>query len=180
MRIRVRGSTRAGFAAALVATIGMGALSVAPAGATDPRVPLPTPDPFVLDGGPTGYCDFDVLVTFTDVNQYIIHETTAPDGTITDKITGRARATVENLGTHKKVSYNISGPGTIVFYTDGRFSIDAHGPNLLWTRKPLSFPGVPEISYTTGHVTLQVASSGLTTSYSLSGRRTDVCKVLAS
>ena len=140
----------------------------------------------MLDGGPGGYCDFDVLVTYKDVNEYIIHETTAPEpgpggGTITtDKITGRARATLENLGTHRKVSYNISGPGTVVSHSDGRFSIDSHGPNLLWTRKPFSYPGVPEISYTTGHVTVQVASSGVTTSYSLSGRQTDVCKVLAS
>jgi len=189
MRIRVRGSTRAGFAAALVAVIGMGALWVAPAGATDPRTFLgpPDPNPFLL-AAPTpahdGYCDFDVRVTFTDVNQYIIHqtETTAPNGTITTTldITGRARATLENLNTGKMVSYNISGPGTVVFDSTGAFSVDAHGPNLLWTTRGNSFPGVPFISYTTGHVTLQVNSSGLTTSYSLSGRRTDVCKVLAS
>jgi hypothetical protein len=188
MRIRARSSIRVGFAAALVAIIGMGALSVAPAGATDPRTFLGTPDPVPLDGalrvGLDGYCDFDAEVTFTDFNQYIIHqtETTAPDGTITTTldITGRARATVTNLSTGKMVSYNISGPGTIVFDSTGAFSIDTHGPNLLWTTRANSYPGVPSISYTTGHVTLQVDASGLTTSYSLSGRQTDVCRVLAS
>jgi hypothetical protein len=37
---------------------------------------------------------------------------------------------------------------------DGAFSIEAHGPNLLWTAPEYSFPGVPTISYTTGHVTV--------------------------
>jgi hypothetical protein len=182
MRItRVRGSIRAGFAVALVA-IGMGALSVAPAGAADPRIFVGTPAPLLLEGGNTSsdYCDFDVLVTFTDVNQYIIHQTTASDGTTTLDITGRARATVTNVDTGKMVSYNISGPGTIVFDPDGGFSIDAHGPNLLWTTRGNSFMGVPQISYTTGHVTLQVDPSGLTTGYNLSGRQTDVCRVLES
>jgi hypothetical protein len=63
---------------------------------------------------------------------------------------------------------------------DGAFSIEAHGPNLLWTAPEFSFPGVPTISYTTGHVTVQVAASGQTTSYRLEGRQTDVCAVLAS
>jgi hypothetical protein len=175
MRTRVRGSIRAGLAAALVA-IPMGALAMAPANAQDPRIPLPPADAALNDQ----FCTFPVDVHFTDVNQYIIHQTTAPDGTTTLDITGRARATVTNVSTGKKVSYNISGPGTIVFYPDGAFSIDAHGPNLLWTRRDLSFPGVPAISYTTGHVTLQVNASGLTSSYSLSGSQADVCKVLAS
>jgi hypothetical protein len=176
MRItRVRGSIRAGFAVALVA-MAMGALSVAPAGAADPRTLLPPADQELDDQ----FCAFPVDIHFTDVNQYIIHETTALDGTVTWDITGRARATVTNVDTGKMVSYNISGPGTIVFDPDGGFSIDAHGPNLLWTARDLSYPGVPAISYTTGHVTLQVAPSGLTTDYNLSGRQTDVCRVLAS
>jgi hypothetical protein len=45
---------------------------------------------------------------------------------------------------------------------DGAFSIDAAGPSLLWTlRENLAdFPDVPTISYTTGHVTVEVAASG--------------------
>jgi hypothetical protein len=118
-----------------------------------------------------------------DANQYIIHQTTASDGTATLDITGRLRATVENLETHKKASYNISGPGTVVLYPDGNVkSIDAHGPNLLWTTRLNSFPGVPFISYTTGHVTVQVdpLPFPITTSYTLSGSQKDVCGVLAS
>ena len=155
----------------------LGLLSAVPAGAQRPHVPLPTPDPIELEG----YCDgFTAVVTYTKMNQYIIKQTTAPDGTTTLKITGHARASVTNQSTGQSVSYNISGPGNIVIYPDGAFSIDAHGPNLLWTAPENSFPGVPTISYTTGHVTLFVAASGETTSYQLRGHQTDVCTVLAS
>jgi hypothetical protein len=161
----------------------------APASAKDPRVFLGTPDPVLLPAlNPstgTGYCEgFDALITFTDVNQYIIHQTTDPaTGDLTLKITGRARATVTNQTTGESVTFNISGPGTVVL--DSNFNIlsaDAHGPNLFWTDQSLSFPGVPTISYTTGHVTFDVDASGQTTSYTLAGgaRQTDVCAVLAS
>jgi hypothetical protein len=177
MRTRAARTKRADSCYLAVALVLLWLLAAAPAGARDPRVPLPTPDPVVLEG----YCDdFTAVVTFTKVNQYIIHETTAPDGTTTLKITGRAEATVTNQTTGTSATYNISGPGTLVLYPDGAFSIDAHGPNLLWTTPENSFPGVPTISYTTGHVTVQVAASGQTTSYQLRGRQTDVCAVLAS
>jgi hypothetical protein len=113
------------------------------------------------------------------MNQHIIRQTTV-DGVTTLMITGHAKATVTNLSTGESVTYNISGPGTVVLFPDGAFSIDAHGPNLLWTTVANSFPGVPTISYTTGHVTVFVDPTGQTTSYSLAGRRTDVCAVLAS
>jgi hypothetical protein len=116
----------------------------------------------------------------TDFNQYIVRSTTAPNGTKTIRITGRARAIVTNQATGASVSYNISGPGTLVFNPDGSFSGDVAGPNLLWTTRANSFPGVPTISYTTGHVTFAVVPSGVTTSYSLAGPRTDVCAVLRS
>jgi hypothetical protein len=131
------------------------------------------------------YCqDFDVLIEFVDFNQYIIRSTTAPDGTVTLRIAGRARATVTNLVTLESVSFNISGPGTLTINPDGSFSGDLAGPNLLWTAKEnlLNFPDVPTVSYTTGHITFAVDASGQTTSYQLTGgaRQTDVCAVLAS
>jgi hypothetical protein len=67
----------------------------------------------------------------------------------------------------------------VVIYPDDAFSVDAAGPNLFWTEPQFSFPGVPTISYTTGHVTFEVDASGLTTSYALAGHQTDVCAVLA-
>jgi hypothetical protein len=159
----------------------LGLLSAGPALAADPRIPL-TADPVTLPAGE--FCQgFNVLVTFVDFNQYIIHSSTAPDGTTTLQITGRARATVTNLATGKSVSFNISGPGTVVLFANGNIkSGNLAGPNLLYTSLTNSFPGVPTISYTTGHVTFTVDESGKTTSYSLAGgaRQTDVCAVLRS
>jgi hypothetical protein len=171
-----------GSLAAALALIGL--LSAAPALAADPRIPL-TADPVTLPAGE--YCQgFTALITFPDFNQYIISQTTDPTtGATILHITGRARATVTRLDTTgnpvKSVSFNISGPGTLVLNTDGSFSGDVHGPNLLWTARAnlADFPEVPTISYTTGHVTFAVDDSGQTTSYSLAGRRTDVCAVLS-
>jgi hypothetical protein len=153
-----------------------------PALAVDPRIALGTPDPFLL----SGYCTdpaFDVLVTYTDANQYIVRRTVAADGTETWHITGKAKVTLTNTTSGESVSYNISGPGTIVFYPDGSFSVDAAGPNLLWTlpENLENFDEVPTIAYSTGRVTFTVDRSGQTTSYSLAGgsRQTDVCEVLA-
>ena len=165
-----------------VALILTGLVSVPTAVAADPRIPL-TADPVVLPGG--DFCaDFTSVITFQDFNQYIVRSTTASDGTVTLRIAGRARATVTNQGTGKSVSFNISGPGTLVMNPDGSFSANLAGPNLLWTARAnlANFPNVPTISYTTGHVTFGVDPSGQTTSYSLAGgsRQTNVCTVLAS
>jgi hypothetical protein len=157
-----------------------GLVTATTAGAQRPHDPVPLPDPHPVVLPSVDYCKgFTAVVTYTKLNQYIIHETTL-DGVTTLKITGHAQATVTNQSTGESVTYNISGPGTVVLYPDGAFSIDAHGPNLLWTALANSYPGVPQISYTTGHVTLFVNAAGNTTSYQLQGRQTDVCEVLAS
>jgi hypothetical protein len=175
-----------GFIAASLVLIGL--LSVAPASAKPTPVTIPAPgDQVPLQRGE--FCDdFTAVVTFTKVNQKIIQDTTV-NGVQTQKITGNAQATVARLdeagNVVKSVEYNISGPGTIVINPDGSFSVDAHGPNLFWTTKANSFPGVPTISYTTGHLTFAVAApeppaeTGTTTSYTLAGRQTDVCAALA-
>jgi hypothetical protein len=171
-----------------VALVLIGLASASPALAVDPRIPL-TADPVVLpELNPAtgrGYCEgFIAVITFEDFNQYIIRSTTAPDGTTTIRVAGRARATVTNQETGESVSFNISGPGTLTFNLDGSLSADLGGPNLLWTERAnlADFPNVPTLSYTTGHVTFEVAASGQTTSYSLAGgaRQTDVCAILAS
>jgi hypothetical protein len=170
------------FLVVVVSGILIGVLSAAPALADDPRIPL-TAVPVTLPAGQ--YCQgFDAVITFPDFNQYIVRSTTAPDGTVTQKITGHARATVTNQVSGDSVSFNISGPGTLVIHPDGSFSGDVAGPNLLWTARQnlANFPNVPTISYTRGHLIFEVDASGQTTSYSLAGgeRQTDVCAVLAS
>jgi hypothetical protein len=145
----------------------------ASAGAADPRVPIGGSSTFEL----AGYCTFPVQVSVTS-NEYIIHQSTAPDGTITDQITGNQVYTLTNETSGKSITYQANGPGTLVLYPDGAFSVDASGPNLFYTTPADSYPGVPYISYTTGHVTFAVDASGLTTAYSLNGRQTDVCQAL--
>jgi hypothetical protein len=159
----------------------VGLLLPAIAGAQRPHTPYsPGPNPTVLEGYCTG---FTAIVTISKFNQYIIQDTTDPlTGVETLRITGHAQATVTNESTGESVTYNISGPATVVINPDGSFSADAAGPNLLWTLPDNSFPGVPAISYTTGHVTFEVDARGQTTSYTLAGgaRQTDVCAILAS
>ena len=116
----------------------VGLLSAGPALAADPRIPL-TAAPVTLPSAanPGEYCQgFTARITVQDFNQYIIRQTIDPmSGATILRITGRARATVTNLTTLKSVSYNISGPGTLVLNSDGSFSGDLHGPNLLWTAR---------------------------------------------
>jgi hypothetical protein len=177
---------RAALAAVLASLAALGL--AAPASAADPRTFLGTPTPFPLPAlNPVtgmGYCNgFDAVITFTDVKQYAIHTATDPTtGDITLQITGRARATVtRTTGESKSVSFNISGPGTVVIDPAGNIlSADAHGPNLFFTEQRFSYPGVPTVSYTTGHVTFTVdRNTRQTTSYTLAGRQTDVCALLA-
>jgi hypothetical protein len=168
----------AGLLAAVVCLAGL--LVAAPAGAQPPPVPI-TPEPVSLPA--PDFCDFDVEITFPVFNQRIIQETISPDGTKTQRIAGYATATVTNLEADKSVTYNISGPGTVVIYPSGAFSLDLAGPNLLYTASGnlAKFPEVPTISYTTGHVIVEVDAAGQTTAYELAGgaRQTDVCAVLA-
>ena len=178
--VRDRGPRKVGTVGLLVVAWFLTPLLAVPAGAQRPHVPIPY-SPVPLD---ERYCGFPVVITFPQVNQYIIRQTTSPDGTTTLQIAGHLQATVTNQDTGESVTYNISGPGSLVIFPDGAFSIDAAGPNLLWTlpENLVNFPAVPTISYTTGHVTVAVDASGQTTSYTLAGgaRQTDVCAVLAS
>jgi hypothetical protein len=133
--------------------------------------------------GVNGYCPFDVEIVYVSNQQ----PRPGPDGTI---FTGKATATVTNLDTKKTLTYNVSGPGKTTNNPDGTFSLVAGGPNLLWTTVANSYPGVPQIAYSTGRVQFTLTppaapgsppedSFGKTTSYSLNGARTDVCAALA-
>jgi len=73
----------------VVAVVGIGLSRQRPPDGAGPRLPLPTPDPLEF----VGYCPgVSALVTYTRMNDYIIHQTTAPDGRTTLRITGFASA----------------------------------------------------------------------------------------
>lgn len=105
-------------------------------------------------------------------------DTTLANGATESRFTGHAEAIATNDKTGKSITYNISGPGTLTVLTDGSFTIDAAGPNLLYTTVENSAPGVPQLAYTTGRVQLAVNNTGHTDSYQLNGRSTDVCAKL--
>ena len=154
---------------------------IAAAGPAQAAPPQTVSQSFTLLGtdteGRNGHCPFAVLVDY--VSRQKTKTTTNPDGSVSQRSTGPATATVTHVGTPKSITYKVNGPGTFTTYTDGSFTIDAGGQNLFWTTVANSFPGVPQLAYSKGHVQLAVNAKGLTTEYSLSGTRTDVCAALA-
>jgi hypothetical protein len=125
--------------------------------------------------GGAGVCPFPVDIVVT-TNQLTFHADRPMNA-----LTGFGSATVTNADTGEMLTFNISGPGTVTNNNNPPFTIDAHGPNLLWTTVANleRFPDVPQLAYTTGHVQVTVDASGQTTSYKLTGHSTDVCELLA-
>jgi hypothetical protein len=170
--------------AGVAAIAGLFALA-GPAHAVPPQA---TPgEPFTLPGtetvGNDGYCKFPVEIVQAAIKAPVV--TNLPDGSTLVTFTGFGYATAKNLDTGKTLRFNISGPGSVTVLplepnaTNNAFTIDAHGPNLLYTTVKNSFPGVPQLAYTTGHVKVEVASDQTTSKYHLSGNSTDVCALLA-
>ena len=132
--------------------------------------------------GDNGYCPFPVTIVYNS------NQKTRPglNGTIT---TGKATAIVTGNG--KQLTYNVSGPSKAINNPDGSVTLVAGGPNLLFTTVANSYPGVPQLAFSTGRVEFTLtppaapgsppeATFGRTTSYSLNGSRTDVCDALAA
>ncbi len=166
--------------AAVAAAAGL-LIMAGPAYADPPQAVVPPGTPVDLPGtetaGNDGFCKFPVHIEF--LSNQKVKETTNPDGSTSQHFTGWSNATVTNKDTGKSITYKINGPGTVTTFKDQSFAIDAGGPNLLWTSVANSFTGVPQLAYSTGHVKVSVNAAGLTTAYSLSGNRTDVCAALA-
>jgi hypothetical protein len=143
-----------------------------------PMEPQTTPLPGTDTDGADGFCSFPVTVQV--FNGQKVTPTTLPNGATEFRSTGHAKAIVTRDDTGESITYNISGPGTVTVFPNGSFTIDAAGPNLLWTTVENSAPaGVLQIAYTTGRVRVAVNDTGNTTSYQLNGHSTDVCAALA-
>jgi hypothetical protein len=158
-------------AAAIAGLVALpGAAQAAPPQAQTFTIDLPgTDEPGV---GDNGFCPFPVQIVAV-TNQLTPHDKPV------NNLTGFGSATVTNTVTGETLKFNISGPGTVTNNNVPPFTIDAHGPNLLWTTVANSFEDVPQLAYTTGHVQVTVDASGQTTSYKLTGHSTDVCELLA-
>lgn len=159
--------------------------------AADPPQPIPGESPFVLPGtdtdGPNGYCPFTVLGTIP-VNNEQGRLTTEPNGDVVQTYRGHLTVSLQNADTGKTVSYNASGPGSMTTHPDGSYTVDTHGGNLFYTTVKNTYAGpptVPQVYFSTGHLVFTVAGGPLngatdpTVAWSLTGRLTDVCAVLA-
>lgn len=159
----------------------MGLTAAAGTAVAAPRVPGQEPIVFTLpsqvSAGQAGYCpDIDVQVSMVS--------SAAARGPIPVSA-GPGATTLTNLTStpQKSITYNTSGPGTVTSDSDS-VSYDVHGTNLFWTPVGTSYPGVPQIAYTSGHLTLTYEGSldnpvpGPTTAYHLDGKSTDVCAAL--
>jgi hypothetical protein len=168
-------ATRVLLAAAAAAAGGLFAVPGLAQAAPQPTQFISVDLPGTASAGGNGFCAFPVHID--EVSHQRDMQRTR-DGGVVDHFAGNATATVTNTATGKSLSYKINGPGTVAVAADGSFTIDAAGPNLLWTTVANSFSGVPQLAYTTGHVQVAVAASGLTTGYQLNGSSTDVCAAL--
>jgi hypothetical protein len=150
-----------------------------------PLVPPPPEGQTLEAAGDNGYCAFPVKIDYLSNQKG--KERSSPPGSTATHFTGFASATVTNLHTGKTLTFKVSGPGTFTTFPDtddqtsDAFTLDVAGANLLWTTVANSYPGVPQLAYTTGHVQVTVAAGGKTTSYELNGNGgapTDVCALL--
>ena len=79
----------------------------------------------------------------------------------------------------ESITLNISGPSVATVNSDGSFALEATGTNLLFTTAGNTLAGVPELNFTSGLVRFTVDATGLTTSFTSSGRSTDICAELS-
>jgi hypothetical protein len=169
-------------ATVLVATVltalfgGGAAFATAHGAGANHRIYLPGGGPFTG----VGYCAFPVDLT-TVSNEYIVKSSTAPDGTYTQRVTGRFVGTLKNDVSGKTVTLNISGPGTFTLYPDGSATNDSQGRTLL-TLDPVgqADTGLPGIFLTTGKNVTTFDSNGEVTSFSSKGPIIDECAALSS
>jgi hypothetical protein len=170
--------------AAAAATVGFVAFA-GPAQAAPPQAAQGSIDLAADTADTDGYCAFPVHIDY--LSNQRVKETTGPNGETVQHFTGWALAIVTNTDTGKTLKFKVSGPGTVTTFPDevegsDAFTLDVAGANLLWTTVDNSYPGVPQLAYTTGHVQVEVAAGGNTTSYELNGNGgepIDVCALLA-
>jgi hypothetical protein len=139
------------------------------------RIPAPIQG---RDLGPQ-VCGFPIHFEPIVNNQYLIHDTTLPDGTEIQQFTGNLVVRFTNLDTGKTIVENASGPGTYTFYPDGSFLTDLHGLNFFeFGPHGQANTGEPGLVFTSGHVV--VFFDGMfVRSFTLSGHQENGCELLS-
>ena len=129
---------------------------------------------------PAGHvCAFAVQVTPVDDKEYIVRDTTEPDGTIVQRITGHLTATLTNLANGHAVTRNFSAAGTLTQGADGSLKLESEGPAFysfgLRTQARLGLPGIDIVD---GHAVFTIAPTGRV-AFSVTGHQTDGCALIA-
>jgi hypothetical protein len=129
---------------------------------------------------PASYCGFPVHVGVVADNEYYIHQTQEPDGSVVLLVTGKLFMGVENTTTGRTIEVNASGPGRDVFYPDGSISAERTGSFSHWaTPAQQAQFGLPGLFPATGLATATLDTSGTITSFHSNGKVTDLCAALS-
>lgn len=163
-------------AALAVAFSGGSAVAAPPVPYPEPTGPISLPD--VTKDSVNGVCPFPVEILYTNVNQHV-KETHLPDGTVIQKVEGRAFINATNQDTGKTKRYNVSGPGTITFSPNGVIDIEAQGLNLFWTPKGVALENQLLLQYSQGPLSIQIRGSDGQTLKNEAHNKTDACAQLA-
>jgi hypothetical protein len=164
---------KVGVVSALAATLVLAGVGTAWAG--DPRIPIQNGQSEI----PPQACGFAVSDNPIVSNEYIVQQTTNPDGSVTLRVTGRLLLDLTNEATGKSITVNASGPATFTSYPDGSLAINFQGPSLGWfTPAAQNQFGVPGLGLFSGHTTVTIDATATLTSLATNGHVTDLCTAL--
>ena len=161
----------------LAAAVAIAVVSLAtPATAGPTRVPAPAG---AVDL-PDIFCGFVVHAEFPKNKEYSL--VYSDGGTVTHiRTTGALAVTLTNASNGHSHTFNISGPGDLVFNEDGSTTLTATGNWILFFAPDQLGVGSPGSMVTfTGRTVLWTAANGFEQEIlSRTGTRTDVCAMLA-
>jgi hypothetical protein len=137
-----------------------------------------TPVTFTNFTLPANRCGFPIDIAAVTNNEYQ-DVTTLADGTTITKITGNLVLSFTNDNTGYTIVRNVSGPTTETDHPDGSITFVGEGPNWFGIGPTGQHnTGEPGLVFTSGLVTLQIASGAVQT-FSLSGTQVNGCSLLA-
>jgi len=127
-----------------------------------------------------GVCGFPVRFDPVNNNQYVVQSSTAPDGTVTQRITGHLDIVLTNLTNGHSVTVNAGGPATVIARADGFVHLDGQGHTILtFGSRTQARLGVPGIALSTGRTEFTFdPNTSPSVSYSVGGRVVDGCALV--
>jgi hypothetical protein len=161
--------------AVLVCLIGAG---VAPGDSGNGGGPIPVPpQPSHISAGS---CGFPIDVEPVSGTQYLISDTTLPDGTEIQQFTGDYVLSFTNLNTGETIVERQSGRETFTVYPDGSTLDEESGlGGLAIGPRGKANTGQPGLVFTSGHLVVFRADGIAVSSLTLSGREQNGCELLS-